>query len=157
MESSDGRYEFSTAIIPTGWSNQSDQLGVNTYFAHKRMNETLNPFDYFLHPLPILTDNQSEYIFEEEGRGFYVWNDISGKVAKIEESSLEDIIAKLKDGGLHSLKLSSLKTVDSPSGEPTSNVPDLLDPDFIDRPGLMDQIPIPPQRYVILHGWMGSG
>jgi len=72
---------------------------VSTYFPNRRVNETLNPRDHFLHPVPILIDNRLGYIFEEKGRGFFIWNQISGAIAKIEDSQLDHIIMKLKDGG----------------------------------------------------------
>lgn len=149
--------ELRTADVPIGWSNHPDLLHVNTYFAHHRVNETLHPSLYFSRPRPILTDTQSIYIFEEKGRGYFVWNDISGFVAEIKENSWEDIIGKMRDGGLFSMTLSPLRTVNGPSGEPTSNIPYLPNPDFVDRPRLTENLQIPPQRSVLLYGSGGSG
>lgn len=151
----DDYLDVRVADVPIGWSDHQDHLRVKTYFTNLRVNETLHPSLYFSRPQPILTDTQSVYIFEEQGRGYYIWNEISGGVAEIKENSREDIIAKLKKGGLCSLSLSWLRTVDDPSGEPTSNIPYLPNPDFVDRPHLTFQIP--PQRSVLLYGWEDHG
>lgn len=156
MEPQEGHYvELRTKDVPIGWSNHPDLLRVTTDFAHHRVNETLHPSLYFSRPRPILTDTQSIYIFEEQGRGYYVWNDISGGVAEIKENSWDVIIAKLNEGGLFSLILSPLRTVDDPSREPTSNIPYLPNSDFIDRPYLTENFQIPLQRSVLLYGSEG--
>ena len=158
MDTPEGRYvELPTADVPMGWSNHPDLFRVKACFTQDRVNETLRPSRHFSRPQPILTDNQSVYIFKEQGRGYHVWNEISGGVAEIKENSWEDIIAKLKEGGLFSLTLSPLRTVDDPSGEPTSNIPYLPNPDFVDRPHLMEKFQVPPQRSVLLYGPEGSG
>ena len=129
---------------------------VGTSFDRESINETL-PSSHFLHPLPILTDTQSEYILEEKGRGFFLWNDTSGWVFKIKERTLEDILKKLKARELDNSCLSRLRAVDDPSVEPDLNIPYLPNPDFVDRPDITEQFRIPPKKTVVFHGLHGSG
>lgn len=158
MDTPEGHYvELRTADVPIGWSNHPDLLLVEPYFTHRRVNETLHPSLHFSRPKPILTDNESLYIFEEEGRGYYVWNEISSDVAEIKENSLRDIIAQLKEGGMAYLTLSRLRRVGDPSGKPTSNIPYLPNPDLVDRPHLTENFQIPPPRSVLLYGLGGRG
>ena len=145
------------ADIPIGWSNQPDEIAYGKFFTRNHVNETLHSSHHFSHALPILTDTRLEYIFEEKGRGYYVWNDISGSVAEIKESSLKDIITKIKNGGLRALTLSPLRAVDDPSGEPCSNIPYLPNPDFVDRPDLTSKFSIPPRRITTFWGLGGCG
>ena len=144
--------------VPIGWSNHPELLREEAYFTNHRVNESLHPSQYFSNPQPILTDTQSHYIFEEEERGiYYVWNDISSYVFKIEEDSLANIRKKLSNGGLFSMNLTQLRTIDGPSGEPTSNVPYLPNPDYVDRPDPTEKLRLPPQRSVLLYGSGGCG
>lgn len=154
----DRHVELPTAEVSSGWSNDPALLRVKPYFMDRhRVNECLHPTLYFLHPQLILKDAQSTYIFEEKGRGYFVWNDISGSVAETKEKSLEDIIVKLSDSGLASITLSPLRTLDDPSEEPTSNIPYPLNPDFVDRSCLTKIFRIPPHRSILLYGPAGCG
>lgn len=158
MDRWEGHYvELRTVEVPIGWSNHPDLLQVEDYFWELRINECLHPSLYFSRPRPILTDTQHDFIFEEQGRGYYLYNDISGYVFQIKENSLKDILAKWRDGGLFSMTFSQLRTVDGPSGEPDSNIPYLPSPDFVDRPRLTEKFQIPPQRSVLLYGLSGCG
>lgn len=155
----EGRYlELRTAEVPIGWSNHPELLRVETYFADSsRVNECLHPSVHFQQPRPILTDTQSTYIFEEKQRGYFVWNDISSSVAQIKEDSLETILGNLRKSGLASMTLLSLRTLDGPSGEPSSNIPYPPNPDFVDRPRLTEKIQMPPHRSLLLFGPGGCG
>ena len=159
MDRWEGRYvALRNAEVPIGWSNNPALLQLETYFAdHHRVNECLHPSLHFSHPRPVLTDAQSTYIFEEEGRGYFLWNDISGSVAEIKEKSRDGIISKLNDGGLAFITLSLLRTLDGPSGEPTSNIPYLPNPDFVDRAHLTENFQIPPPRSIVLYASDGYG
>ena len=154
-----GRYvQLRTADVPIGWSNHPVLLRVETYFADgHRVNECLHPSLHFSHPWPILTDTHSTYIFEEKGRGYFLWNDVSGSVAQIMENSWEAIITKLRQSGLVSMTLLPLRTLDGPSGEPTSNIPYPPNPDFVDRPRLTKKFQVPPHRSVFFFGPAGCG
>lgn len=158
MDRWEGRYvELRTAEVPLGWSNHPAHLRLETYFAGPRnINDGLHPSVHFSHPRPILTDTEATYIFEEEGRGYFIWNDISGYVAEIREKSWDDIIEKMNEGGVTSITLSLLRSLDGPSGEPTSNIPYPPNPDFVDRP-LMKKIQLPPPRSTLFVGPDGCG
>lgn len=88
--------------VPIGWSNHPKLLRVETHFADQdRVNENLHPSLHFSRPRQILTDTQHNFIFEEQGRGYYVYNETSSDVFKIKENSLEDIldeVAKIDSG-----------------------------------------------------------
>ena len=159
MDRGGGRYvRLRPGEAPLGWSNHPAFLRLETYFAdHRRVNECLHPSLHFSHPRPVLADTRSAYIFEEKGRGYFIWSDISGIVAEIKEKSLDDIIAKLNDGGPDLLTLSSLRRLNGPSGEPTSNIPYPPNPDFVDRPHLTEKFSMPPLRSMFLNGSDGCG
>ena len=157
MDTWDGHYvELRTVEVPIGWSNHPAQLKVKSYFMDLGVNESLHPSVHFSHPRPILTDTLYDYIFEEQGRGYFLFNDISGYVYQIEVESLQDLLAKWRDDGLYSMTHSRLRNIWSP-WEPTSGVPYLPNPDFLDRPLVTENFQIPPQRSVLLYGSGGCG
>ena len=48
---------------------------------------------------PILTDNKCWYLVEGGDKKYYLWNDISDEMARIEEPSLKKILALIQGGG----------------------------------------------------------
>jgi hypothetical protein len=126
----------------------------------KYIRSALQPSYYFPRIRPILVDaDGTEFIFEGGDGRYYHWNDICGKVWRIEESSLHDILAKLVRG-LHALTTSRLRATDDPSGEPDSTVPCQPDPDFVDRPRIsakLRRVCMPQPGHAILVGDDGFG
>ena len=158
MESLGEKYiELSTRNVPGGWSNHPDSLGVDTSFTRELVNEILPPSLYFTNPLPILSDSDSNYVFEEKGRGYFLWNDISGWVYEIKASTLEELLMILDAGGPCPSHLSRLQTIDEPDGNPTSNIPYSLNLDFVNRPDFTHRFSIPPKKATVFHGMHGCG
>jgi hypothetical protein len=57
---------------------------------------------------PILTDRKSLYLLEGGDKKYYMWNDISGYVARIEEPSLQKILVALGSRGLSDISYTVL-------------------------------------------------
>ena len=85
-------------------------LGVNgSYDCHK---EAMKAMYNIPDTRPILTDSTCWYLVEGGDKKYYLWNDISDKMARIEEPSLKKILLLLKNGWakVHTLPLTYLTT-----------------------------------------------
>jgi len=94
--------ELRTSQVPYGWSNRPAHLGVNVNFAGEADDiKTTMMTEYNIPGVrPILTDRKSLYLLEGGDKKYYLWNDISGYVARIEEPSLQKILTTLGSRGL---------------------------------------------------------
>jgi hypothetical protein len=71
-------------------------LGVNgSYDCHK---EAMKAMYNIPDTRPILTDSTCWYLVEGGDKKYYLWNDISDKMARIEEPSLKKILAIIEEG-----------------------------------------------------------
>jgi hypothetical protein len=97
--------ELRTSQVPYGWSNNPRHL--NVYFTGKAddVKATLMT-DYNIPDVrPILTDRKSLYLLDKK---YYLWNDISDYVARIEEPSLQKILTALGSRGLSGISYTLL-------------------------------------------------
>jgi hypothetical protein len=94
--------ELRTSQVPYGWSNRPAHLGVNVNFAGEADDiKTTMMTEYNIPGVrPILTDRKSLYLLEGGDKKYYLWNDVSGYVARIEEPSLQKILTTLGSRGL---------------------------------------------------------
>ena len=75
------------------------RLGVNVGYADYIKDKMMTEYN-IPDTRPILTDSKSLYLVESRDKKYYLWNDISEDVARIEEPSLQKILALLGSGGL---------------------------------------------------------
>lgn len=121
MESSDvlrqterfaaGSYvELRTCDVPCGWTNHPAYLGADIYFAGEINNiKTTLKADYNIPDArPVITDMKDLFLLDGGDGKYYLWNNISGDVARIEEPNLEEILAKLGSEGLSGIKMTIL-------------------------------------------------
>ena len=109
----DSYVELRTVEVPLGWSNHPSRLQVGKYFTHngEYIRSVVQPSYHFPRIRPILADvDCTNFIFEGGDGRYYHWNDTCGNVWQIEESSLQDILAKL-ERGLNTLTSSRLRTI----------------------------------------------
>jgi hypothetical protein len=101
--------KLTTCEVPYGWTNHPAYLGVNVYFTGKTDNikATLKADYNIPDARPIITDRYTVLLDGGDGK-YYLWNDISGIVARIEELDLEKILAKLGSEGLSGIKCTIL-------------------------------------------------
>jgi hypothetical protein len=105
--------ELRTSQVPYGWSNHPAHLGVNVYFAGKAGDiKATMMTDYNIPGVrPILTDKKSLYLLEGGDKKYYLWNVISDYVARIEEPSLQKILAALGSRGLSGISYTILTDI----------------------------------------------
>jgi hypothetical protein len=98
-----------TCKVPYGWTNHPAYLGVNVYFTDKTDNikATLKADHNIPNARPIIT-NRYTILLDGGDEKYYLWNIISDDVARIEEPSLEEILAKLGSEGLSGIKCTIL-------------------------------------------------
>lgn len=94
-----------TCKVPHGWTNHPAYLGVNVYFTDKTDNikATLKTDYNIPDARPIIT-NRYTVLLDGGDKKYYLWSVISDDVARIEESDLEEILAKLGSEGLSGIK-----------------------------------------------------
>jgi len=69
---------------------------------------------------PILTDGKSLYLLKGGNGRYYLWNDISDFVARLDETSLDKILDGLKKGPISSLGHSLLRGEQTTEEEPAA-------------------------------------
>jgi hypothetical protein len=113
--------ELRTCEVPYGWTNHPACLGVNVYFTGKTNNikATLKADHNIPDARPIITDRYT-VLLDGGDKKYYLWNDISGTLARIEELDLEKILAKLRSEGLSGIKCTILTRVMDIGTERTS-------------------------------------
>lgn len=82
--------------IPSGWSNNRDDLEIESYFKD-RTGVAAVIGDKYDQLIPILTDHEGTYVFastntstneDNQKDDYFVWNDISGEVTRATEDDL---------------------------------------------------------------------
>lgn len=101
--------ELRTCEVPFGWTNHPTSLGTNVYFTGETDNirATLKADHNIPDARPIIT-NMYTFLLDGGDRKYYLWNDISDTVARIEEPDLEKVLAKLRSEGLSGIKCTIL-------------------------------------------------
>jgi hypothetical protein len=101
--------ELRTCEVPHGWSNHPSYLGVNVDFTGETNNikATLKADHNIPDARPIITDRYT-FLLDGRDRKYYLYNDISGILARIEELDLEKILAKLRSEWLSGIKCTIL-------------------------------------------------
>jgi len=102
--------ELKTCEVPCGWTNDPAYHEVNTCFTDKTKNikARLKADHNIPDARPILSDSMDLFLLEGGDGKYYLWNDISDYVARIEEPNLQEILGKLGSEGLSGLKLTLL-------------------------------------------------
>ena len=102
--------ELRTCEVPPGWTNHPAYLGADIYFTGEINNiKTTLKADYNIPDArPIITDMMDLFLLDGGDGKYYVWNMVSGDVARIEEPNLEEILAKLESEGLSGIKMTIL-------------------------------------------------
>jgi hypothetical protein len=100
--------ELRTCQVPYGWTNHPAYLGVNVYFTGETNTKAMLKADHNIPDArPIITDRYSVLLDGGDGK-YYLWNDIGGILARIEEPDLEKILAKLESEGLSGIECTIL-------------------------------------------------
>src|SRR5271154_2866559 len=101
--------ELRTCEVPPGWTNHPAYLGADIYFTGEFNNikTTLKADHNIPDARPIITNGYSFLLDGGDGK-YYLWNDVSDIVARIEEPDLEKILAKLGSEGLSGIKCTIL-------------------------------------------------
>jgi hypothetical protein len=101
--------ELRTCNVPRGWSNHPGYLGVNVDFTGETNNikATLKA-DHNIPDAPSIITDMYTFLLDGRDRKYYLYNDISGILARIEELDLEKILAKLRSKGLSGSKCTIL-------------------------------------------------
>jgi hypothetical protein len=88
--------------VPRGWTNRPACL---SYFLDETDNvkATLKADHNIPDARPIIT-NKYTYVLDGGDKKYYLWNMLSDYVARIEEPNLEEILAKIGDEGVSSIK-----------------------------------------------------
>ena len=99
-----------TSEVPCGWVNNLAYLRINIYFTGETDNikTTLKADHNIPNARPILSDRMYSFLLDGGDEKYYVWNMVSGDVARIEESNLQEILDKLGSEGLSGLKMTVL-------------------------------------------------
>ena len=102
--------ELRTSEVPHGWTNHPASLGVNIYFTDKNGSIKTMLKTYYNIPdaRPILLDTMFLFLLDGGDGKYYLYNDISGDLARVEEPDLQTILAKLGSEGLSSIKYTLL-------------------------------------------------
>jgi hypothetical protein len=96
--------------IPPGWTNNPGRLEVHC----GRPQAELRTYYNIPKPQFILNSNgRSNFLLKGGDRKYYIWNDIANDVWRIEERSLQKILAALESGGLSKLSRTLLYAQDS--------------------------------------------
>ncbi|KAN0066798.1 hypothetical protein V8E54_015087 [Elaphomyces granulatus] len=95
--------------VPFGWTNNPDRLEVH----RDRPQAELRTYYNIPKPQFILNSNGGRSNFLLNGdRKYYLWNDIADDVWRIEERSLQKILAALESGGVSNLSCTLLYAQD---------------------------------------------
>ena len=102
--------ELRTCEIPYGWTNHPGYLGVNVHFTGKTdsINGELKADHNIPDARPILRNMMDTFLLDGGDGKYYLCNDVSGSVARIEEPSLQKILAKLGSEGVSGIKCTIL-------------------------------------------------
>jgi hypothetical protein len=105
-EFAEGSYvELTTRNVPRGWTNHPARLRINTYFSGgiDNVKAMLKADHNIPDARPIIT-NKYAYVLDGGDKKYYLWNKVSDYVARIEEPNLEEILAKIENEGVSSIK-----------------------------------------------------
>ena len=102
--------ELRTCEVPCGWTNHPVALEVNISFKSKAKNikARLKADHNIPNARPVLSNTADLFLIEGGDGKYYLWNDISDYVARIEECNLQEILGKLGSQGLSGLELTLL-------------------------------------------------
>ncbi len=96
--------------VPWGWTNDPAYLRAHIYFtdAPDSFKKSLKDGHKIPNAQPILNDRGALYLLDGGDRKYYLWNDISGDVARIDASDLKTILTTMGEHGVVSLKYTIL-------------------------------------------------
>jgi hypothetical protein len=101
--------ELRTCEVPYGWTNHPGYLGI-VYFTSDIDNiKTELKADHNIPDArPVLSDMRDTYLLDGGDGKYYFWNEVCESVARIEEPSLQKILAKLGTEGVSGIKYTIL-------------------------------------------------
>jgi hypothetical protein len=100
--------------IPRGWTNNPVFLEIHGARPHAELRAYYNlPKPQFI----LNSNNRSDFLLKGGDRKYYLWNDIANDVWRIEERSLQKILAILESEGLLKLSKTLLDAQDSSDSE----------------------------------------
>lgn len=96
--------------VPWGWTNNPAYLRAHTYFTDEpdSVKQSLKDGYQIPNAQPILNDGGELYLLDGGDRKYYVWDDISDFVARIDTSDLKTILKTMGEHGYGSLKYTML-------------------------------------------------
>lgn len=97
--------------VPYGWTNDPAYLRAEIYFKDGADNIKKTLKDKYKVPnaYPILSDRSCLYLIDGGDKKYYLWNDTSDDVAKIDASDRKEILTALGQHGVKGVKYSILK------------------------------------------------
>lgn len=97
--------------VPYGWTNDPAYLRAQIYFKDGSDNIKKKLKEKYKIPnaYPILNDRSCLYLIDGGDQKYYLWNDTSDDVAKIDESDRQKILKAIGEHGVTGLKYKILK------------------------------------------------